>query len=96
MVGAGAVLFCTPLHPIGHAIGLGGMAVLGTEFDAPRKATKTATKSIRKMTTKVSTSVRNAASSLVTRSSKDSSGDEGDELDRAINEWTQRSLQDHI
>ena len=28
----------TPLHPIGHAMAIGGMGVLGTEFEGPRKA----------------------------------------------------------
>jgi hypothetical protein len=28
----------TPLHPIGHAMAIGGLGVLGTEFDGPRKA----------------------------------------------------------
>jgi hypothetical protein len=27
----------TPLHPIGHAMAMGGIAVLGTEFEKPRK-----------------------------------------------------------
>jgi hypothetical protein len=35
---SGAVLMVTPLHPIGHMVALGGVAVLATEFEAPRKA----------------------------------------------------------
>lgn len=27
----------TPLHPVGHAMALGGVGVLGMEFEAPRK-----------------------------------------------------------
>jgi hypothetical protein len=34
---SGAVLYFTPLHPVGHAMAWGGVAVLGTEFEAPRK-----------------------------------------------------------
>ena len=34
---SGTVLYFTPLHPVGHALALGGVAVLGTEFEAPRK-----------------------------------------------------------
>jgi hypothetical protein len=33
---SGAVLYFTPLHPVGHAMALGGVAVLGTEFEGPR------------------------------------------------------------
>ncbi|VEU35559.1 unnamed protein product [Pseudo-nitzschia multistriata] len=38
LVGTGAVLMATPLHPVGHAMALSGLGVLGTEFEAPRKA----------------------------------------------------------
>ena len=38
LAASGAVLMVTPLHPIGHVVALGGVAVLATEFDAPRKA----------------------------------------------------------
>ena len=38
LVGTGAVLMVTPLHPIGHAMAIGGLGVLGTEFEAPKKA----------------------------------------------------------
>eukprot|EP00536_Pseudo-nitzschia_multiseries_P004348 jgi/Psemu1/9823/gm1.9823_g len=38
LVGTGAVLMVTPLHPVGHAMALGGLGVLGTEFEAPRTA----------------------------------------------------------
>eukprot|EP00562_Extubocellulus_spinifer_P024374 CAMPEP_0178658534 /NCGR_PEP_ID=MMETSP0698-20121128/26042_1 /TAXON_ID=265572 /ORGANISM="Extubocellulus spinifer, Strain CCMP396" /LENGTH=395 /DNA_ID=CAMNT_0020300929 /DNA_START=141 /DNA_END=1328 /DNA_ORIENTATION=+ len=37
MVGAGAVLMVTPLHPVGHALAIGGVGVLGTEFEAPKR-----------------------------------------------------------
>ena len=37
MVGVGSVIFFTPLHPIGHAMAMGGMALLATEFERPRK-----------------------------------------------------------
>jgi hypothetical protein len=37
-VGVGAVLMATPLHPIGHALALGGTGVLSTEFEAPKRA----------------------------------------------------------
>lgn len=32
----------TPLHPIGHAMAIGGVGVLGTEFERPRKAAQRA------------------------------------------------------
>ena len=38
----GAVLMVTPLHPIGHAMAIGGVGVLGTEFEQPRKAAQRA------------------------------------------------------
>lgn len=38
LAASGAVLMVTPLHPIGHMVALGGVAVLATEFEAPRKA----------------------------------------------------------
>ena len=37
LTASGAVLMVTPLHPVGHAMALGGVAVLATEFEAPRK-----------------------------------------------------------
>ena len=37
LVGTGAVLMVTPLHPFGHAMAIGGLGVLGTEFEGPRK-----------------------------------------------------------
>jgi hypothetical protein len=38
LVGVGAVLMVTPLHPIGHVLALGGTGVLSTEFEAPKRA----------------------------------------------------------
>mmetsp|Transcript_62489 Transcript_62489/g.152130 ORF Transcript_62489/g.152130 Transcript_62489/m.152130 type:complete len:818 (-) Transcript_62489:28-2481(-) len=38
LVGVGGVLMVTPLHPIGHAMAIGGVGVLGSEFEGPRKA----------------------------------------------------------
>ena len=37
LVASGAILMATPLHPVGHAMALGGVGILGTEYDAPRK-----------------------------------------------------------
>ena len=37
MVGVGSILMVTPLHPVGHAMALGGVGVLGTEFEGPRR-----------------------------------------------------------
>jgi hypothetical protein len=42
MVGVGAVLMVTPLHPIGHVLALGGTGVLSTEFEAPKRALSSA------------------------------------------------------
>ncbi|KAL7531907.1 hypothetical protein ACHAWF_003954 [Thalassiosira exigua] len=38
MVAAGSVLMVTPLHPVGHAVALGGVGVLGLEFEGPKNA----------------------------------------------------------
>ena len=38
LVASGAMLMVTPLHPVGHAMALGGMGMLGTECEAPKKA----------------------------------------------------------
>mmetsp|Transcript_20105 Transcript_20105/g.43648 ORF Transcript_20105/g.43648 Transcript_20105/m.43648 type:complete len:239 (+) Transcript_20105:954-1670(+) len=37
LLASGAVLMATPLHPIGHAMALGGVGILGMEFEAPQK-----------------------------------------------------------
>lgn len=52
MVGVGAVLMATPLHPIGHAMAFGGVGLLGTEFERPKRAMSS-----------ISTSLRNSISS---------------------------------
>jgi len=38
ILGTGVVMMATPLHPIGHAMAFGGAGILGTEFEAPRRA----------------------------------------------------------
>ena len=47
LVGTGAVLMVTPLHPVGHAMAIGGLGVLGTEFDGPKNLVKGITNKIR-------------------------------------------------
>jgi len=42
LVASGAILMATPLHPVGHAMALGGMGILGTEYEAPRKVMNSA------------------------------------------------------
>jgi len=42
LVASGAILMATPLHPLGHAMALGGVGILGTEYEAPRKAMNSA------------------------------------------------------
>ena len=37
LLGVGAVIMATPLHPVGHAMAFGGIGVLGTEFEAPKR-----------------------------------------------------------
>lgn len=37
LVGVGAVIMATPLHPVGHAMAIGGVGVLGMEYEGPRK-----------------------------------------------------------
>ena len=38
LVVCGGALMVTPLHPIGHAMALGGVGVLSTEYEAPKRA----------------------------------------------------------
>ena len=42
LIASGAILMATPLHPVGHAMALGGMGILGTEYEAPRKVMNSA------------------------------------------------------
>jgi len=37
MVGIGAAIMVTPLHPLGHAMAIGGAGLLGSEFDGAKK-----------------------------------------------------------
>lgn len=53
LVGTGAVLMVTPLHPVGHAMAIGGLGVLGTEFEAPKKAFEKAKQSAVNLAAKV-------------------------------------------
>lgn len=46
LVGTGAVLMATPLHPVGHAMTIGGLGVLGTEFEGPKNAVKSVRRSL--------------------------------------------------
>jgi hypothetical protein len=55
LVGTGAVLMATPFHPVGHAIAIGGLGVLGTEFEGPRKAFQKAKESAASLAAKVTT-----------------------------------------
>ena len=36
------MLMATPLHPLGHAMTFGGVGVLGTEFEQPKRLAKRA------------------------------------------------------
>lgn len=42
LVVCGSALMVTPLHPIGHAMALGGVGVLSTEYEAPKRALESA------------------------------------------------------
>jgi hypothetical protein len=42
----------TPLHPVGHAMAIGGVGILGTEFEAPKRALEKVTKSLQRNSTK--------------------------------------------
>ncbi len=53
LVGTGAVLMVTPLHPVGHAMAIGGLGVLGTEFETPRKAFQKAKQSAASLAARV-------------------------------------------
>ncbi|KAG7360767.1 putative transmembrane protein PGPGW [Nitzschia inconspicua] len=49
LVGTGAIIMVTPLHPIGHAMAIGGLGVLGTEFEGPKRALSRVTDAARRM-----------------------------------------------
>ena len=53
LVGTGAVLMVTPLHPVGHAMAIGGLGVLGTEFETPKKAFRKAKQSAANLAARV-------------------------------------------
>ncbi|KAL3926847.1 MAG: hypothetical protein SGBAC_013317 [Bacillariaceae sp.] len=38
LVATGTVMLITPLHPLGHPVQMGGLGVLATEFEGPKKA----------------------------------------------------------
>ena len=42
MMSVGAAIMATPLHPVGHALAIGGVGVLSTEFEGPRRAMQSA------------------------------------------------------
>lgn len=48
LVGLGGIMLATPLHPVGHAVTLGGVGVLGSEFEGPRKAFEAARNSFKR------------------------------------------------
>lgn len=48
LVTAGAVVMATPLHPIGHALAIGGVSVLATEFEAPKRALSSANAAVKR------------------------------------------------
>ena len=43
---SGTILMATPLHPVGHAMALGGVGLLSTEFEAPKKVLESTKKRI--------------------------------------------------
>jgi hypothetical protein len=43
----------TPLHPVGHAMAIGGLGVLGTEFEAPKKVFQKAKQSAANLAAKM-------------------------------------------
>ena len=49
MVSVGAVIMATPLHPVGHALAVGGVGVLSTEFEGPRRAMQSAKEQFQKI-----------------------------------------------
>lgn len=48
LVVCGGALMVTPLHPIGHAMALGGVGVLSTEYEAPKRALESAKSRLRR------------------------------------------------
>jgi len=46
LVASGTILMATPLHPVGHAMALGGVGLLSTEFEAPKKVLESTKKRI--------------------------------------------------
>ena len=48
LVVCGSALMVTPLHPIGHAMAIGGVAALSTEYEAPKRALESAKSRLRR------------------------------------------------
>ena len=46
LVASGTILMATPLHPVGHAMALGGVGLLSTEFEAPKKVLESTKKKL--------------------------------------------------
>ena len=46
----------TPLHPIGHAMAIGGVGVLGTQYEQPRRLANRASSSFSNLANRVSSS----------------------------------------
>ena len=67
LIGAGAVIMATPLHPIGHAMTFGGMGLLGTEFEGPRNVQKKALESASNNLNRLRTSYRNQKEKVISR-----------------------------
>jgi len=52
LVVVGGALMVTPLHPIGHAMALGGVGVLSTEYEAPKRAMRSAKSRLKRSPTR--------------------------------------------
>ena len=103
MVSVGAVIMATPLHPIGHAMAIGGVGVLSTEFEGPRRVMNSATQRIRKSFAKSSSTTTNETTTETedttendhernsTRPSK-----QGEDSFSAVNKETSESLPEQI
>ena len=48
LVVCGSALMVTPLHPIGHAMAIGGVAALSTEYEAPKRVLESAKSRLRR------------------------------------------------
>ncbi|KAL7559905.1 hypothetical protein ACA910_007273 [Epithemia clementina (nom. ined.)] len=82
MVSVGAAIMATPLHPVGHALAIGGVGVLSTEFEGPRRAVESAKQRLQfKSNTSNKTSDDKTTDSSTAMTDGDGNQTQGDKVD---------------